>query len=75
MFMSQEINEISKALSGFQSELKQPKLNKDVKVTTKSGKNYSFKYADLSACVEAAAPIRVIHLHNLVCAFEKLPIP
>lgn len=56
MFMSQEVNEISKALSGFQSELKQPKLNKDVKVTTKSGKNYSFKYADLSACVEAAAP-------------------
>lgn len=55
-FMSQEINEISKALSGFQSELKQPKLNKDVKVTTKSGKNYAFKYADLSACVEAAAP-------------------
>lgn len=55
-FMSQEINEISKALSGFQSELKQPKLKKDVKVTTKSGKNYSFKYADLSACVEAAAP-------------------
>lgn len=55
-FMSAEINEISAALSQFQGSIEQPKLEKEVKVTMKSGGKYSFKYADLSACVKAAAP-------------------
>ncbi len=55
-FMSAEINEISAALSEFQGSLEQPKLEKEVKVKTKTGPGYSFKYADLSACARAAAP-------------------
>ena len=55
-FMSNEINAISAALSKFQGCIEQPKLEKEVKVTMKSGGKYSFKYADLSACVKAAAP-------------------
>ncbi|MCM1093740.1 MAG: ERF family protein [Lachnospiraceae bacterium] len=55
-FMSDQINEIAAALSAFQGSLKQPKLSKEVKVKTKTGGSYTFKYADLSACAEAAAP-------------------
>lgn len=55
-FMSEQINEIAAALSAFQGSLKQPKLSKEVKVKTKTGGSYTFKYADLSACAEAAAP-------------------
>ncbi len=55
-FMSAEINEISAALSAFQGSVEQPKLEKEVKVKTRTGGEYKFKYADLSACVKAAAP-------------------
>lgn len=56
-FMSAEINEISEALSQFQGTVEQPKLEKEVKVNSKkTGVSYSFKYADLSACVRSAAP-------------------
>ena len=55
-FMSDEIKDISSALSAFQGSLEQPKLEKEVKVRTKTGGEYKFKYADLSACVKAAAP-------------------
>lgn len=55
-FMSEEINEIAAALSAFQGSVKQPKLNKEVEVKTKTGGKYKFKYADLSACADAAAP-------------------
>lgn len=56
MFMSAEITELASALCEFQTSFEQPKLEKTVKVISKSGKNYTFKYADLSACVKAAAP-------------------
>lgn len=59
--MSAEIHEISAALSAFQGDIKQPKLSKEVKVKTKTGGEYKFKYADLSACVEAAAPMLKAH--------------
>ena len=55
-FMSTEINEIAAALSALQGSIKQPKLNKEVTVQKKAGGSYKFKYADLSACAEAAAP-------------------
>lgn len=54
--MSEEINEIATALSAFQGSIQQPKLNKEVTVQKKAGGSYKFKYADLSACAEAAAP-------------------
>lgn len=53
-FMSAEINEIATALSEFQGSIKQPKLTKEVKVATRQGGNYKFRYADLSACMEAS---------------------
>ena len=55
-YMSENINEISAALSAFQGSVEQPKLEKEVKVKTKTGGSYSFKYADLCACVKAATP-------------------
>lgn len=55
-FMSAEIKDIAAALSALQGSIKQPKLNKEVEVKTKTGGKYKFKYADLSACAEAAAP-------------------
>lgn len=55
-FMSAEIKDISAALSAFQGSIEQPKLEKEVKVKTRTGYEYRFKYADLSACVKAAAP-------------------
>lgn len=53
-FMSAQINEIATALSEFQGSIKQPKLSKEVKVATRTGSNYKFRYADLSACMEAS---------------------
>lgn len=49
---SPTIGELAKALSKFQSELAQPKLNKEVKAGA-----YKFKYADLANCYAAAKPI------------------
>ena len=53
---SAEIGELAKALSNFQGSVKQPKLNKCVTVKTKTGGSYNFQYADLGACIAAAAP-------------------
>lgn len=55
-YMSENIDQISAALSAFQGSVEQPKLEKEVKVKTKAGTSYSFKYADLCACVKAATP-------------------
>lgn len=55
-YMSANIDEISAALSAFQGSVEQPKLEKEVKTKTKTGRDYSFKYADLCACVKAATP-------------------
>lgn len=56
-FMSAEIKDIAAALSALQGSIKQPKLNKEVEVKTRTGGKYKFKYADLFACAEAAAPV------------------
>lgn len=55
-YMSESIDQISAALSAFQGSVEQPKLEKEVKVNKKAGGFYTFKYADLSACVKAATP-------------------
>lgn len=55
-YMSENIDQISAALSAFQGSVEQPKLEKEVKVNKKAGGFYTFKYADLSACVKAATP-------------------
>lgn len=53
---SASIGKITEALSTFQGSIVQPKLNKSVIVTTKQNGSYKFKYADLAACIGAAAP-------------------
>lgn len=55
-YLSSNIAELATALSKFQGSLVQPKLEKEVKVATKSGSGYKFKYADLAGCMKAAAP-------------------
>lgn len=56
-YMSADISALSAALSEFQGKIKQPQMSKEVTVQTKGGSKYKFKYADLSACMAAAAPL------------------
>lgn len=53
-FMSQEINEISSALSAFQGEIEQPKLNKE-------NPFFKSRYVDLSGVLKAAQPVLSKH--------------
>ena len=53
---SATIGKLTEALSKFQGSLKQPQLNKSVTVKTNGGGSYKFQYADLGACIKAAAP-------------------
>lgn len=54
MDKSEEIDKLAIALAKFQGSLEQPSLNSEVKVKTKTGGEYKFKYADLSECKRAA---------------------
>lgn len=54
MERSEQIDQLATALAKFQGELEQPKMNSTVKVRTRSGSEYSFKYADLAECKQAA---------------------
>lgn len=54
MEKSEQIDQLAAALSKFQGELEQPKLNSTVKVRTRNGSEYAFKYADLAECKAAA---------------------
>lgn len=54
MDKSEEIGKLAIALAKFQGSLEQPSLNSEVKVRTKTGGEYKFKYADLSECKRAA---------------------
>lgn len=56
VYMSEDISELALALSEFQGTIIQPGLEKEVSVKTKQGYTYTFKYADLSTCMKAAAP-------------------
>ena len=51
--MSPTICKITEALSKFQGQVKQPSFNRKVRVNN----TYNFEYADLGACVAAAAPV------------------
>lgn len=49
---SQQIDKIFEALSKAQNEIKNPEKNKTVKVKTKTGGSYDFKYATLDAIID-----------------------
>ncbi len=54
MEKSENINELAAALAKFQGSLEQPKMNSTVKVSTRTGGSYNFKYADFATCKKAA---------------------
>ena len=54
MDKSENIDKLAQALSAFQAALEQPGMNSTVKVATRTGGSYTFKYADFSACKEVA---------------------
>lgn len=54
MDKSENIDKLAQALSAFQASLEQPKMNSTVKVATRTGGSYTFKYADFSDCKEVA---------------------
>ena len=57
MTHSESIKEIATALSKAQTELKNPTKSKTVKVTTKSGGQYSYQYAELSDILDQIKPV------------------
>jgi hypothetical protein len=50
---SEQIDQLASALATAQGQIQNPKKNKKVRVTTKSGRGYEFSYADLTAVFEA----------------------
>ena len=56
MERSTEINELAKALAAFKAACPKIKQESTVKVATKTGSSYSFKYADLATIDEAVTP-------------------
>lgn len=61
MKTSDQINEISAALSAAGGEFTNPEKNRDVKVRTKSGYDYSFRYATMDSITRMSRPILAKH--------------
>lgn len=53
---SDETDKLFAAFAKFQGEMKSVKMDSEVKVSTKTGGSYSFKYATLGALVDATKP-------------------
>jgi len=64
------MQEIIKALTAFQKECPKLDLNSEVKVKTKTGGNYSFKYADLPYINEIIQPTLSKNNLSIVFTFE-----
>lgn len=57
IYRSDETDKLFAAFVKFQGEMGSVTMDSEVKVATKAGDNYSFKYATLAALVEAAKPV------------------
>jgi hypothetical protein len=55
MKTSEQIDKIAEALAKARGVIKNPEKNRTAKIPTKSGREYSYNYADLPACFDAAA--------------------
>ncbi len=53
MNQSEQIDKLVEALAKAQGSIENPQKNKKVQVSTRSGSDYSFEYADLTAIIEA----------------------
>lgn len=56
IYRSDETDKVFSAFSKFQGEMGAVAMDSEVRVATKTGGNYSFKYATLAALVEATRP-------------------
>ena len=61
MKQSDHLNELAKALAEFQADMPAISKSHTAKIPTKSGKEYSYSYADLADTVAAAAPKLAAH--------------
>jgi hypothetical protein len=59
--------ELAKALAAFQAEAPSVAKDKEAKVPTKSGGQYSYKYADLADIAQAAYPLLAKHGLSFSC--------
>ena len=50
---SEQMNELAVALAAAQSNMKAPKKDREVEVTTRTGSKYKFRYATFDAIVES----------------------
>jgi hypothetical protein len=71
MEKSVNINELATAFSNFQNECPTLTLNKEVKVATRTGSSYSFKYATLSNIHEVVKPILSKHGLSITQIIEQ----
>ncbi len=61
-FSSPTLGQLAKALAVAQREMPQPKKNKTVDITTKTGRRISYKYAELPDCLES---IKTLNAHGI----------
>lgn len=61
MRQSEHLNELAKGLAEFQADMPAISKSHTAKIPTKSGKEYSYSYADLADTVAAAAPKLAAH--------------
>ena len=67
------IGNLAVALAKFQADMPSVPKNKTAKVQTKSGGEYTYKYADLADVTAAAMPLLAKHELAFICAPEDTP--
>ncbi len=70
MNRSEDIKELAAALAAFQAEMPEIKLDKNVKVTTKTGGAYNFQYATLANIIRTAYPCLAKHGLSIAQTFR-----
>ncbi len=66
MLTSDQTDQIAAALSKAQSELQNPKRNREVEVRTRTGGRYSFRYATLDSILDLIRPALAKHELSMV---------
>lgn len=69
-YTSEQLAPLYEAFTKAQAEFKVPKKNRNVKVETKSGNNYTFNYADLSSIRDATVP--ALNKHGLTFRQQEI---
>lgn len=69
-YTPEQLAPLYEAFTKAQAEFKAPKKNRNVKVETKSGNNYTFNYADLSSIRDATVP--ALNKHGLTFRQQEI---